>query len=159
MIRDTESEIHFLEYWRVLQKRGGVGYTTLAVVVTTVALGSLLMEPVYTASTRLLIEHNAPNVLPFQAVTVREHDYVLDYHATRHGLIRSKTVARDVIAALDLADHPDYEVNLPKRVADFVAHINQLTGLSYDRPIVVPASERARGGRRTTADGRFRLVH
>jgi succinoglycan biosynthesis transport protein ExoP len=118
MIRDSEPEIHFLDYWRVLQKRRWVLYTTLAVVVTTAALGSLLVEPVYTANTRLLIEHNGPNVLPFQAVTVREHDYVLDYHATQHGLIKSKTVARTVIADLNLAEHPDYTVELPERVAE-----------------------------------------
>ncbi len=63
-----EKEIHLLEYWRVLVKRRWVIYTALAVLVSTVTLGSLLMMPVYTALTRLQIERNSPNILPFQEI-------------------------------------------------------------------------------------------
>jgi capsular exopolysaccharide synthesis family protein len=106
-----ERELHLLDYWRVLVKRRWVLYTALSVVVSTVALGSLLMRPVYTATTRLQIEQNTPKVLPFQEILSSVPDGRNDFYQTQYGLIQSRRVAGEVIASLGLAAHEEFRVS------------------------------------------------
>ena len=103
-----EKEIRLLDYWRVLVKRRWVVYTSLAVVVTTVTLGTLMVRPVYTATTRLQIERYAPKVLPFEQIVTGLSDGRDDFYETQQGLIQSRRVAREVIADLRLATHPAF---------------------------------------------------
>jgi capsular exopolysaccharide synthesis family protein len=110
MSEPQEKELHLLDYWRVLVKRRWVVYTALSVVVSTVTLGSLLMRPVYTATTRLQIEQNTPKVLPFQEIMSSVPDYRNDFYQTQYGLIQSRRVAGEVIAGLDLAKQDEFEV-------------------------------------------------
>ncbi|MHC4165092.1 MAG: GumC family protein, partial [Planctomycetota bacterium] len=110
-----EKELHLLDYWRVLIKRRWVVYTSLIVVVATVTLGSLLKRPVYTATTRLQIEQNMPNVLPFQEIMASAPDRRNDFYQTQYGLVRSRKVAGDVIASLDLAKVEEFEVRVGKK--------------------------------------------
>ena len=114
MLDPQEKEVHLLDYWNVLVKRRWVVYASLAVVVTTVTLGSFLMPPVYTASTRLQIERSAPNILPFQEVIANIPDQLNDFYQTQFGLIRSRRVAREVIDSLGIASHREYQVDVPK---------------------------------------------
>jgi capsular exopolysaccharide synthesis family protein len=111
-------DAHLLDYLRVLVKRRWVVYTCLALVVTTVMLRSLLMEPVYTATATLQIERLTPNVLPFQQVTPQQGGYYSGYgfYETQHGLITSRRVAREVIRTLELANHPEFRFQQPDRV-------------------------------------------
>jgi capsular exopolysaccharide synthesis family protein len=108
MTGTREKEIHLLDYWRVLVKRRWVVHTSVLVVFATVTLGSLVTQPVYTATARLQIERSAPNVLPFQQVVASVPDNLNDFHQTQHGLIQSRRVAREVVAALNLAGHPEF---------------------------------------------------
>ena len=105
-----ERDSHLLDYWNVLQKRRWVIYTSLTVLTVTVTLGSLLMRPVYTATTRLQIEPAAPNILPFQDVMATAPDQRNDFYQTQYGLIQSRRVAREVIVTLGLDKHPDFKV-------------------------------------------------
>src|SRR5262245_41391139 len=105
-----ERESHLLDYWNVLLKRRWVIYTSLTVLTVTVTLGSFLMRPVYTATTRLQIEPSAPNILPFQDVMASAPDQRNDFYQTQYGLIQSRRVAREVIASLGLDKHPDFQV-------------------------------------------------
>src|SRR6185503_18721691 len=105
-----ERDSHLLDYWNVLQKRRWVIYTSLTVLTVTVTLGSLLMRPVYTATTRLQIEPAAPNILPFQDVMATAPDQRNDFYQTQYGLIQSRRVAREVIVSLGLDKHPDFKV-------------------------------------------------
>jgi capsular exopolysaccharide synthesis family protein len=105
-----ERESHLLDYWNVLLKRRWVIYTSLIILTVTVTLGSLLMQPVYTATTRLQIEPSAPNILPFQDVMATAPDQRNDFYQTQYGLIQSRRVAREVIASLGLDKHPDFKV-------------------------------------------------
>ncbi len=108
-MRDREEkEIHLLDYWRVLVKRRWVVYTSLSVVVAIVALGSLLTRPLYTATTRLQIEQNAPKVLPFQDVMASMPDLRNDFYQTQYGLIQSRRVAREAIASLRLSETEEF---------------------------------------------------
>ncbi|PYS96031.1 MAG: hypothetical protein DMF50_06415 [Acidobacteria bacterium] len=107
----AEKDLHLLDYWRVLLKRRWVVYTSLAVVISTVTLGSLLTRPVYTATARLQIEQNMPNVLPFQQVMGTLPDYRNDFYQTQYGLIQSRRVAGEVIGTLGLAQMEEFRLN------------------------------------------------
>src|SRR2546422_10743294 len=106
-----ERESHLLDYWNVLLKRRWVIYTSLTVLTVTVTLGSLLMRPIYTATTRLQIEPSAPNILPFQDVMATAPDQRNDFYQTQYGLIQSRRVAREAITSLGLDKHPDFKVS------------------------------------------------
>jgi capsular exopolysaccharide synthesis family protein len=110
MIGDQEREFQVLDYWRVLVKRRWVILTSLIVVVFTVTLGSLLMDPLYTATTRLQIERSSPNVLPFQQVIGDAPELSKGFYETQYGLIRSRTVAREVIRTLGLEKSPEFRL-------------------------------------------------
>lgn len=108
-----EKEVHLLDYWRVLVKRRWVVYTAVSVLTTSAALGSLLMRPLYSASTRLQIESSSPNILPFQEVLTSVPDARNDFYQTQYGLIQSRRVAREAIASLRLERHPEFQVEAP----------------------------------------------
>ncbi|HEU4402792.1 MAG TPA: Wzz/FepE/Etk N-terminal domain-containing protein, partial [Candidatus Polarisedimenticolia bacterium] len=110
MIGSQEKELHLLDYWRILVKRRWVVYTSLSVLVTTVALGSLLTRPIYTATTRLQIEQNTPNILPFQEVMASVPDPRNDFYQTQYGLIQSRRVAGEVIVSLGLAKQEEFRL-------------------------------------------------
>ena len=110
MIAVQEKDIHLLDYWGVLVKRRWIIYTSLTILVVVVTLGSFLMQPVYTATTRLQIEPSSPNILPFQEVVASAPDQRGDFYQTQYGLIQSRRVAREVIANLRLETHPDFSV-------------------------------------------------
>jgi capsular exopolysaccharide synthesis family protein len=110
MTDQSERDVHLLDYWRIVVRRRWIVYASLLVVTVTVALGSLLMRPVYRATTRLQIEPSTPNVLPFQEVLATVPDQRNDFYQTQYGLIQSRRVARDVIASLRLEQHPDFRV-------------------------------------------------
>ena len=116
MTAAEQRDVHLLDYLRVLVKRRWVVYTCLALVVTTVMLRSLLMEPVYTATTTLQIERLTPNILPFQQVTPQQGGYYSGFYETQYGLITSRRVAREVIRTLELANHPEFRFQRPDRV-------------------------------------------
>lgn len=105
----SPKEIHLLDYWRILAKRRWVLLTTLIVVISTVTLSSILKEPKYTASARLQIELNAPNVLPFQDMVTRA-DYRKDFYDTQYILIQSRRVTRDAVRSLRLNRYPEFRV-------------------------------------------------
>jgi succinoglycan biosynthesis transport protein ExoP len=117
MAETREKEIHLLDYWHVVLKRRWVVYTSLAVVVSVVTLGSFLQRPVYTATTRLQIEQNMPKILPFQDVMSSVPDLRNDFYQTQYGLIQSRRVAREVIDSLHLADLEEFTVAAPKTAA------------------------------------------
>ena len=114
---------NILDYWRILVKRKWVIFTSLAVIGVTVVLGSLLRDPIYVATIRIQIEQNAPNILPFQDMISGVSVSRRDYYETQFTLIQGRQVARDVLIYLRLGDHPEFRVEIPRRLT---------TGLSPD---------------------------
>jgi len=108
-----DKDIHLLDYWRILVKRRWVIYAALTVVVVTVTLGSLLMRPVYSSTTRLQIEQNTPDVLPFKEIMASVPDPRNDFYQTQYGLIQSRRVAGEVIQAFGLARLQEFRVGGP----------------------------------------------
>lgn len=103
---EPETEIDFRYVLRVLRDR----YRTIAAATTTVVfialVVSLLMKPVYRSQAILEIEEATPDIESLQQLQTRNtasDDAVATQIETAIGILRSDTLAREVIAQLHLA--------------------------------------------------------
>src|SRR6266700_4685102 len=65
-----EEEMRLWDYWRMIRRHLGLITLFFFGTVLATALGLLMMTPVYTAETALLIERNAPRVLDIREVNL-----------------------------------------------------------------------------------------
>ncbi|MBW2739990.1 MAG: hypothetical protein JRE64_14355, partial [Deltaproteobacteria bacterium] len=63
-------QINLRDYWRIILKHRKLIITFFLVVITTVAIYSLTMIPVYRSTTQILIERANPNILSAQEMFV-----------------------------------------------------------------------------------------
>lgn len=105
----AEDEIDLLEYWRVLVKRKWTVLGALGIVLAITLVGTLLMTPVYRATTLLQIERDTINVVNLQSVTPTESAADKDFYQTQFELLQSRTLAQRVISQLNLAQGPVFE--------------------------------------------------
>jgi capsular exopolysaccharide synthesis family protein len=104
-----EREVHLRDYWRVLSKRRWTVIATFIILVTTVMVATFSMEPVYRATTQLLIERDNPNIVSIQEVMAVDATST-DYYQTQYEILRSENLSRRVIHRLDLNRHPEFGV-------------------------------------------------
>ncbi len=99
---------HLLESWHILRKRRWVVLTAVAVLFTTVTIGSFLMTPSYRATAVIQIERENPNIVNFSDIYARDSSYLAytDFYQTQYRLIESRDVLRRVVERLDLPRHP-----------------------------------------------------
>jgi len=93
-----EEEISLRDYWRVIRRR--LWFITIFFLgtVLTTALGLLIMPPIYTAETTLVIERNAPHVLDIREIRsepLGPDEY--DFYRTQYEILKSRTLAARVI--------------------------------------------------------------
>jgi len=94
-----EQEIHLRDYLRVILKRRVVVAIFFVVTVLAVLIGTLRMTPIYEASTQVLVEKN-------ESTSLTKNPYYTGYDPeffeTQRQLILSQSVARKVVAILEL---------------------------------------------------------
>jgi uncharacterized protein involved in exopolysaccharide biosynthesis len=71
------------------------------------AIASFRAIPVYRSSAQLLIERAAPQVVKIQEVLPDQGD-TADYFPTQYGIMKSRSLARDVVTKLGLQQHPEF---------------------------------------------------
>lgn len=98
-----QEDVHVSNYLRIIKKRQWVIVTFFVIVVASVAISSFLQTPVYKASARILIEKETPNVLSFKEVLALDTADT-DYYQTQYTILKSRTLARDVLQKLGLLD-------------------------------------------------------
>ncbi len=96
----NENEIHLKNYLRVILKRKYTVMTFFIVIFVIALMGSLSYTPVYTASTKLLIEKNDANPLMMNYRYGASYDP--EFVATQSQIIKSEPVSKKVAEALDL---------------------------------------------------------
>ncbi|MHB8882364.1 MAG: GumC family protein [Thermodesulfovibrionales bacterium] len=116
-----EQEVHLRDYLRVISKRRQTVYTFFAVIFVLVLIVTFSMTPVYKASTKLLLEKS--DTRPLTNVYV---SYDPEFYATQYQLIKSSSVARNVVDMLGLDKRYDPYLNvdpknrpLSSRIKDF----------------------------------------
>jgi capsular exopolysaccharide synthesis family protein len=102
-------EIDLLSYWRILVKRRGTVLGALGIVLVATLIGTLLMTPIYRASTSLQIERDTIKVVDVEGVTPVEGGAGNDFYQTQYELLRSRALARRVASQLGLAEGDSLE--------------------------------------------------
>jgi polysaccharide biosynthesis transport protein len=97
------------EYWHVLRRHLTLVVTIAACVMIVSSVAVFVVTPMYTAAAVILIEPQAPQVLDIKQLTVEqtagdEHDY----YKTQYSLLRSRSLAAEVIHDLGLQSNPDF---------------------------------------------------
>jgi polysaccharide biosynthesis transport protein len=101
-----DDEINLLEYWQVLRDRR---WTIAAVAATIFMLAlafTLLMTPIYRASSTLQIERDTMKIMDVEGVTPTESPMDRDFYQTQYELLQSRSLARRVVQDLKLVDQP-----------------------------------------------------
>jgi len=105
------NETHIYDYLRTLYKWRRPALVCFAIIVGTVAIASFVMTPVYKATTRILIEREAPKVLNMQDLLPVDVNST-EFYQTQYKVLQSRSLALRVIQALNLSENPVF--NPPK---------------------------------------------
>ena len=99
--QQSDSKLHFLDYWRIIRIRKTVILAVFLLVVLTTALVTYILKPTYSSSVRVAIEKDSADITPLIGMQMsQQHDpyWVL----TEFEKIQSKVVLHPVIDALEL---------------------------------------------------------
>jgi len=117
-----EQEIDIRKYYRILKKRKWIIIALFFLVVGITAVQTFSATPLYQAAAQIVIEKENPNVMSIQEVLAVDSTGT-DYYQTQYQIITSRTVARKVIAKLNLQNSPEFCAALGPREDNFVSNI------------------------------------
>ena len=95
-------EPHLYDYLLILRKHQWLILSFLLAVVTIVSIATFRMEPVYTTTSRIEIDRENTNILPFQGAD--SYDFMTDldnYIETQSRILTSETLALQTIRNRD----------------------------------------------------------
>jgi succinoglycan biosynthesis transport protein ExoP len=102
-------EPHLYDYLLILRKHVWLILSFMLAVVTIVAIATFRMQPVYVATTRIEIDRENANILPFQGTD--SYDYMMDldnYIETQSKILTSETLALHTIRDSGLWARPEF---------------------------------------------------
>ena len=102
-------EPHLYDYLLILRKHLWLILSFLLAVVTITTIATFRMQPVYVATTRILIDRENANILPFQGND--SYDYMMDldnYIETQSKILTSETLALHTIHDSGLWARPEF---------------------------------------------------
>lgn len=102
-------EPHLYDYLLILRKHQWLILSFMLAVVTIVAIATFRMQPVYVATSRIEIDRENANILPFQGVD--SYDYMVDgenYIETQTKILTSETLALQTIRSNGLFSRPEF---------------------------------------------------
>src|SRR5260370_6134327 len=100
-------EPHLYDYLLILRKHQWLILSFMLAVVTITAIGTFRMQPVYVATSRIEIDRENTNILPFQGTD----DYMVDlenYIETQSKILTSETLALQTIRSGVLSGPTDF---------------------------------------------------
>jgi succinoglycan biosynthesis transport protein ExoP len=101
-----DTEVHLLDYVKVLYKRRWTAITAFLLVVGSVAVYTFTATPIYEAKVEILIEKESSNVVTFKEA-IEQNQVADDYYQTQYKILHSRALARRTIDALKLWDHSE----------------------------------------------------
>jgi succinoglycan biosynthesis transport protein ExoP len=116
-------QVHLREYVRVLRKHAWLVLACFVVVLGTVALGTHLQRPIYRATTKALLEREAPRVVNFQDTGPAWAESG-EFFQTQVQIIKSRPVAQRVIDTLGLKDKKPWLANVADPAAAFLRAVS-----------------------------------
>src|ERR1700756_3127936 len=100
-------EPHLYDYLLILRKHQWLILSFMLAVVSITAIGTFRMQPVYVATSRIEIDRENSNILPFQ----NTDDYMMDlenYIETQSKILTSETLALQTIRSGVLSGQADF---------------------------------------------------
>src|SRR5262249_21840443 len=95
-------------YLQFLRKYKWLLITTSLAGAIVAATSAFRAIPIYSASAKLLIERAAPQVVKVHEVLPTEAAGAADYYPTQYGILKSASLAREVVTKLALQQHPEF---------------------------------------------------
>src|SRR6266511_4691121 len=108
-----QEEIHLRDYLAVLLKRRNSFLTFFIVLVVAATIGTLSTNPIFKASTRVLIDKENSNIVNLRDMYY-ESMYQEDYYQTQYELIKSLAVSTRVVKNLNLEMNPSFNPAMKK---------------------------------------------
>jgi capsular exopolysaccharide synthesis family protein len=102
----TEEEVHLRDYLNVILKRKRLVLIFLASVFVTTLILTFMMTPLYKATAVIKIMGDNPNVLSFTDVQGLKTGP--DYYQTQYEILKSRSLAEEVIRKLNLHKNKDF---------------------------------------------------
>ena len=105
----SRREPHLYDYLLILRKHQWLILSFLLAVVTIVAIATFRMQPVYVATTRIELDRENANILPFQGTD--SYDVLMDlenYIETQSKILTSETLALQTIRNNALSSRPEF---------------------------------------------------
>ena len=102
-------EPHLYDYLLILRKHQWLILSFMLAVVTIVAIATFRMQPVYIATTRIEMDRENANILPFQGSD--SYDFMMDlenYIETQSKILTSETLALQTIRNSGLTARPEF---------------------------------------------------
>src|SRR5713101_9195684 len=102
-------EPHLYDYLLTLRKHQWLILSFMLAVVTITSIGTFRMQPVYVATSRIEIDRENSNILPFQGAD--SYDYISDldnYIETQSKILTSETMALQTIRGGVLSGQVDF---------------------------------------------------
>ena len=102
-------EPHLLDYLMVLRKHQWLVLSFLVTVVTIVAIATFRMQPIYDATTRIQIDQESMNILPFSSTdSYNMYQDQEAYIETQSKILTSQTLAALTVKSLQLDRDPQF---------------------------------------------------
>ena len=102
-------EAHLLDYWMILRKHQWLIVSFLLALVTVVTIATFRMQPVYEATTRIEIDRETSNFVPFAGNDPYDlYQDLEDYIETQSKIMVSETLATQTIKSLNLDQDPRF---------------------------------------------------
>jgi len=146
---EREDEINLLDYWRVIRKRWKIIAWIFGVSVITAGVVSLLMTPIYRAKTTLMPLESSGSQLSAAMRNLGSLPFVGGMVPSIGGasadklvaVLQSRTVAEDVIRALDLIKVLfEEDRDEPPTIQDAVRSLTEATKITDDKKGVISVS-------------------
>jgi polysaccharide biosynthesis transport protein len=105
-----DESIGFLDYWRVIKKYRWIIITTVLVTFALAVIATWRTIPIYQATTRIQIDPDQSDILPFKQTEGPGAVYALsqEYLQTQFKILVSRTLARRVIKTLKLERNQEF---------------------------------------------------
>jgi len=106
---DGEGDLGLLRYWQIVARWRWLIAGTTAVAMVFGVIVTLLMSPIYRATTTIEIDREAPKVVDNGSVQPTQVFDNEQFYQTQYGLLKSHSLAERVVASLNLADDPAFQ--------------------------------------------------
>src|SRR5215471_13755097 len=112
-------------YLEVLRRYKWLLLSTSLACAIVAAISSFRAIPVYRAAAKLLIERAAPQVVKVPEVLPTEAAGTVDYYPTQYGILKSLSLAREVVTKLALQQHPEFVGTPEEKSSDLFGPIRE----------------------------------